>query len=101
MIIEFDTDAMTVTVEGVDPIEVADISEALQVVEAAAGEMMSDDMEYAEGEEMSMEDEMPGEETETSMHSMGKGKGMMKNSKMKKKMSNDTMEEDAMMDGYK
>jgi len=84
MQIVFDLEAMTVTAGEVEPIEVADVTEAIMVIEAAAGEMT--------GEEIEQEDEMLDEEAGDVMP--GKGKGRMAERAM-------VDEEEGMMAGYK
>jgi len=88
MLITFDTEAMTVEVEGVEPVEVADISEALQVIEAGASEMMSEEIE-PDIEDGAMEEELPG--------AMASGEATME----EPVEDTEAMEEEAMMKGYK
>lgn len=98
MKIEFDTDTMIVSVEGVDDIEVADIVEALQVIEAAAVEMMNEEVEPAEGEmaeEDALLEEVPADIGVQGDTGAGRGRGS------KRKSVQDMSEEDAMMEGYK
>jgi len=56
-IIEYDTDAGTISTDGIDPIEVKDVMEAIQVIEAIASEMDSSETELPEDIDTGMDEQ--------------------------------------------
>ena len=56
-IIEYDTDAGTISTDGIDPIEVKDVMEAIQVIEAIATEMDSSETELPEDIDTGMDEQ--------------------------------------------